>query len=137
MLNRRDLIAMAGAAIALSAADRASATPSPVGKADNAAIAAAAGSCATAAEACLRHCIAMLSSGNPSMSGCAKAVADLGPAARALAAIAPGGSTHVAALAAVVGQIAKDCKTECEKHLSMAPCKACAESCATLIAKIG
>jgi len=129
---------MAGAAAVLSVTDRVDAAPpASIGKGDNASIAAAANACAAAAEACLRHCLAMLSSGNTSMSGCAKAVADLGPAARALAAIAPGNSAHVGALAAVVEQFAKDCKAECDKHLTMAPCKACAESCATLISKIG
>jgi Cys-rich four helix bundle protein (predicted Tat secretion target) len=134
MMNRREMLTIAGAAAALVAA-RADAAP-PVAKVDTAALTTAANSCAAAAEACLRHCIAMLSSGNASMAGCAKAVADLGPAARALAEIAPGGSAHVAALASVVGQIAKDCKAECDKHLAMAPCKACSDSCGALIATI-
>lgn len=128
------MLTIAGAAAAL-ATTRADAAP-PVGKIDTAAITAAANHCAAAAEACLRHCLAMLSSGNTSMAACSKAVADLGPAARALAEIAPGGSAHVGALAAVVGQFAKDCKAECDKHAMMAPCKACGDSCAALIAAI-
>jgi Cys-rich four helix bundle protein (predicted Tat secretion target) len=135
MMNRREMLTIAAAAAALASDKRADAAPPPA-KTDDAAIAAAANNCAAAAEGCLRHCITMLSSGNTSMAACAKAVTDMGPAARALAAIAAGGSAHVGALAAVVAQIAKDCKAECDKHPAMAPCKACADSCGALIASI-
>ena len=134
-MNRRDMIVGAGLAIAATAvtarADKPK-TGSPV----PANLPMAATTCIRVAQACLRHCLAMLATGNPSMGGCAKAVADLIPAVEALAAIAAGGSRHVAPLARVVAEIAKDCKAECDKHVAMAPCKACADSCGELIAEI-
>jgi len=135
-MKRRDLLV--GAGLALAATSRALAdktkpvAPSPI----PGGLAVAANNCSRIAQACLRHCLAMLATGNGSMGGCAKAVSDLIPAVDALAAIAAGGSRHVATLAKVVGEIAQDCKAECDKHPTMAPCKACADSCAALIGEI-
>jgi len=132
-MNRRELLIGAGLAVAATTtrafADKTKPAPASGG------LAAAAAHCEQAAQACLRHCLAMLPS-DASMQGCAKTVADLLPAVSALAAIAAGSSRHVAPLAKVVGEIAKDCKAECDKHASMPPCKACADSCAALLAEI-
>ena len=134
-MKRRDLIVGAGMALAAVAATRADAAPPAKAAPTN--LVAAATNCTRASQACLRHCLDMLAAGTVAMAACAKSVADLIPASEALAAIAAGRGTHTAALATVVGQIAKDCKTECDKHLAMGPCKACSESCAALIAAIG
>jgi Cys-rich four helix bundle protein (predicted Tat secretion target) len=136
-MNRRELIAGAGLAlVAVATAHADKPAPKPAAPAAPGGLAVAAANCTRVAQACLRHCLAMLATGNPSMAGCAKAVADLIPSVEALGAIVPGGSRHVAALAKVVGEIAKDCKAECDKHTTMAPCKECADSCAALIAEI-
>ncbi|MEO6953428.1 MAG: four-helix bundle copper-binding protein [Polyangia bacterium] len=135
-MKRRDLLVGAGVVLAAVAANRAEAAPSAA-KPSSGSLVLAANSCVRASQACLRHCLDMLATGNVAMAACAKSVADLIPASEALAAIAAGSSRHTAALAAVVGQIARDCKAECDKHLAMGPCKACAESCAALIAEVG
>jgi Cys-rich four helix bundle protein (predicted Tat secretion target) len=132
-MNRREILVGAGLALVTSRAraDKpkpAAATPSP--------LVAAAMHCTQVGQACLRHCIAMLSGGETSMGACARAVADLVPAVQALADIAAGSSRHVAPLAKVVAEIAKDCKTECDKHPTMAPCKACGDACAALLGVI-
>jgi Cys-rich four helix bundle protein (predicted Tat secretion target) len=137
-MNRRDMLVGAGLALVATASSRALADkpkPAPVGGSSG--LTAAAAHCEQAAQACLRHCLQMLSAGDTSMAGCAKAVADLIPAVHALAAISAGSSRHVGPLAKVVGEIAKDCKAECDKHATMPPCKACGDSCAALLAEIG
>ena len=136
-MKRRELLigtGMALAAVASASADKAVAKSVP--SAPSGGLTVATASCVRVAQACLRHCLAMLSTGNPSMAGCAKAVADLIPAVEALGAIAAGGSRHVSPLAKVVAEIAKDCKAECDKHATMEPCKACGDSCAALLAEI-
>ncbi len=133
-MNRREMLVGAGLAIAAVATARADKPKAPA--APSAGLTVAAANCSRIAQACLRHCLAMLATGNGSMGGCAKAVADLIPAVDALAAIAAGGSRHVAPLAKLVAEIAKDCKAECDKHATMEPCKACADSCAALLAEI-
>lgn len=138
-MNRRDLIVGAGLTVATALSTRALADKpggaAPAGK-PTGELTLAATTCTRIAQACLRHCLAMLATGNGAMGGCAKAVADLIPAVEALAAIAAGGSRHVGPLAKVVGEIARDCKIECDKHPSMAACKACADSCAALLVEI-
>ncbi len=132
-MNRRQMLVGAGLALAASTAraDKPKSPTTPTGG-----LAVSATNCSRIAQACLRHCLAMLATGNPSMGGCAKAVADLIPAVDALAAIAAGGSRHVGPLGKVVAEITKDCKAECDKHPTMEACKACAESCAALLAEL-
>ena len=134
-MKRRDLLVGAGLALATAAVTRAEAAP-PAAKSSSG-LTAAAESCVRASHACLRHCLDMLATGNATMAVCAKAVSDLIPTSHALTALAASGSPHTAALAAVVAQVAKACKVECDKHLAMGPCKACADSCAALIAEVG
>ena len=132
-MNRRQLLV---GALALGVASRAVAdSKKTVASSMGSGLAGAASHCEQAAQACLRHCLAMLAT-DSSMAACAKAVADLIPSVAALAALASGSSRHTAALARVVADVAKDCKTECDKHPGMAPCKACGDSCAALLAEI-
>src|SRR5688572_13717637 len=115
-MNRREMIVGTGVAVAAAVATRALAdkpAPKPVAPAAGG-LATAATNCSRLAQACLRHCLAMLATGNPSMGPCSKAVADLIPAVDALAALAAGSSKHLPAFAKVVGEIAKDCKAECD-----------------------
>ncbi len=135
-MKRRELLVGAGLALAAITQAKADKPVTKPAASAGGGLTVATAQCTRVAQACLRHCLAMLATGNPSMAGCAKAVADLIPAASALGAVAAGGSRHVAPLAKVVGEIAKDCKAECDKHPAMAPCKECGESCAALIAEI-
>ncbi len=138
-MNRRELLIGAGLALTATAralADKPTMSPAAAAAARLAGVAAAASHCVPVARACLNHCLEMFAGGNASMSGCARAVMDLAPAVEALAAIASTPSRHAAPLAKVVAEIAKDCKAECDKHLAMGPCKACADSCAALLAEI-
>ena len=135
-MKRRDLLIGAGLALATASKALAEKIKPVAPAAIPGGLAVAASNCSRIGQACLRHCLAMLATGNGSMGGCAKAVSDLIPAVDALAAIAAGGSRHVGALAKLVGEIAADCKAECDKHPMMGPCKACADSCAALIGEI-
>jgi Cys-rich four helix bundle protein (predicted Tat secretion target) len=130
-MNRREMLL--GTALALVATKANADAPKANGPAKMD-LANAASRCAAAASACLSHCLSMFASGDSSMSACARAVSDLGPTTQALAILAADGSRYTTALANLVADIAKDCKAECDKHAAMPPCKACADSCAALLA---
>jgi Cys-rich four helix bundle protein (predicted Tat secretion target) len=101
----------------------------------DAGLAHAAHHCMAAGEACISHCIGMLSSGDTSMAGCMKAVHDMKAVMEGLAAAASSGSKHLPALAKVAAEFCKDCEAECRKHEGMhAVCKDCAEACAKTVA---
>lgn len=100
------------------------------------AIQAAAAECVQRGEACLAHCIALLSDGKTEMAGCAKSVSDMLAATRALLSMAAAGSKHLKAQAKVASDAAKDCEAECKKHGEHAVCKACGECCARLVAEV-
>jgi len=89
-----------------------------------------AGDCVRTGEACLAHCIDMLSSGDNEMAGCAKSVSQLIPLCSALQSLATQNSAYTANLAKVAMQACKECQKECEKFPQHAVCKACAEACA-------
>jgi Cys-rich four helix bundle protein (predicted Tat secretion target) len=149
-MTRRELIGFAGAATVVLAADQAlaqqkkdakkpAATDNPHAHhamGDNA-LTAAASECVQRGEACLAHCISMLSDGKTEMAACAKSVADMLASSRALLSLAAAGSKHAKAQAKVAAEIARDCEAECKKHSEHPTCKACAECCARLIAEAG
>lgn len=132
-MNRREMIigTIAGG-VALAATARAEKPTAAPG----AGLLPAATRCEQAARACLQHCITMLSSGNTSLGPCARSVADLLPVVNALSALAANGSKHLAGFGKATGEIVRDCKAECDKHLTMAPCKACADACGALLAEL-
>lgn len=91
--------------------------------------------CVEAGELCLEHCLAMFRAGDTSLGECASAVADMLPVCQGLARLAASGSKRLAAYAAACQQICEDCEAACRKHEAHhAPCKACAEACAKVIA---
>jgi Cys-rich four helix bundle protein (predicted Tat secretion target) len=150
-MTRRDLLGIASAATVALAADRALAQkkdakkPTPPTATDNPhahhqmgadALQGAAAECIQRGEACLAHCIALLSEGKTEMAGCAKSVRDMLAAARALLSMASAGSKHLKAQAKVTADVARDCEAECKKHPEHAVCKACGECCARLVAEI-
>lgn len=98
-------------------------------------LAEAAHACMAKGDACIAHCIGMLSSNDTSMAGCMKAVHDMRAVMEGLAAAASSGSKHLPALAKVAAEFCKDCEAECRKHEAKhAVCKACADACAKTIA---
>lgn len=91
--------------------------------------------CLAKGEACIAHCIAMLTSGDTSMSGCMKTVHDMHAVMIGLAAAAASGNRNLPALARVAMEFCKDCEAECRKHADKhAVCKDCADACARTIA---
>jgi Cys-rich four helix bundle protein (predicted Tat secretion target) len=93
--------------------------------------------CVEAGEVCLEHCLAAFRSGDTTLGECATAVADMLPVCQALARLAASGSKRLPAYAAVCIQVCEDCEAACRKHEAHhAPCKACAEACARVIAAL-
>jgi Cys-rich four helix bundle protein (predicted Tat secretion target) len=91
--------------------------------------------CSKKGNACIFHCLHLLSSGDASMAGCASAVNDMVAVTDALAKVASHGGKHVAAVARLAIDVCKDCEAECRKHAEHhAVCKDCADSCQRTIA---
>jgi Cys-rich four helix bundle protein (predicted Tat secretion target) len=98
-------------------------------------LAAAAQACLAKGEACLAHCIALLSAGDTSIAGCAAAVFDMHAVMSGLAAVAVSGGKRLAELSRVAADFCKDCEVECRRHEGHhAPCRECAEACARTVA---
>jgi Cys-rich four helix bundle protein (predicted Tat secretion target) len=95
----------------------------------------AAHGCLTKGDACIAHCLLMLSSGDTSMAECAKAVRDMHAIMQGLAAAAASGNKHLPATAKLAMEYCKDCEIACRKHADKhTACKECAEACAKTIA---
>jgi Cys-rich four helix bundle protein (predicted Tat secretion target) len=87
--------------------------------------------CINTGEACTAHCLDLLGQGDKDLAACAKTVRDTVASCTALRQLAAANSPHVGKLAAVVGDICKDCETECRKHEAKhRVCHDCAEACA-------
>jgi len=103
--------------------------------AGDAGLAEVASACQGKAQLCLAHCIAMLSAGDTTMSGCAAAVHDMHAVMVGLAAAAASGSKRLKDLARVAMDFCKDCEAECRKHADKhLVCKECMEACQRTIA---
>lgn len=87
--------------------------------------------CISAGDACMRHCLGMLSMKDTSMAGCTNAAYQMMTACGALRTLAAVNSPYVPALAKVIAQVCTDCQKECEKFPDVAECKACGDSCKT------
>jgi Cys-rich four helix bundle protein (predicted Tat secretion target) len=86
--------------------------------------------CVSTGDACIAHCLLLLGEGEKEMAACAKTVQDVIASCTALRELAAANSPHVGKLAAVVGDICKDCETECRKHEKKhSVCHECAEAC--------
>jgi len=87
--------------------------------------------CVNSGETCIAHCLTLLGEGEKDLAGCAETVQDIIASCAALRQLAAANSPHVARLASVVGEICKDCETECRKHEKKhRVCHDCAEACA-------
>ena len=90
----------------------------------------AAGHCVSAGQACLAHCIDLLSRGDTSMKDCAAAANQMLALCGALQNLAAQRSPLTPALAKVCAEACKQCAAACKKHAAHhAECKACYESC--------
>src|SRR5262245_10093118 len=99
------------------------------GEKDFSALAASAEKCVGTGEACLEHCISMLSRGDTSMAGCAKSVREMMLICGPLAKAARQGSKRTAALAKLAIDACNECIEDCKKHSKHAVCKACLAAC--------
>jgi Cys-rich four helix bundle protein (predicted Tat secretion target) len=91
----------------------------------------AARQCVSSSDACLSHCLQLLTQGDTSLAACAKSVYQMSAICEALARLASANSEHLAEFAKVAHAMCLDCEKECRKHENEhATCKACADSCA-------
>jgi Cys-rich four helix bundle protein (predicted Tat secretion target) len=87
--------------------------------------------CVHIGEECLNHCLTMLSTGDKELGECSKSVNQLLATCDALMKLAAQESVYTPKMAALAGQVCKDCEAECRKHEKKhGLCKACADSCA-------
>lgn len=144
-MNRRDAMTTGAAFAAASLAAAACGTKNAVaqgaehhahahhGQADSP-VTAAAYDCVRAGDACLVHCIALLSQGDQSMAGCAASVRDMVAGMNALASISAGGGKRVGEISKSLAKLCEDCAVECQKHAQHPPCRNCLEACQRLVA---
>ena len=91
--------------------------------------------CVKKGEACIAHCLALLSTGDTTMAECAAAAHDMVAAAQALAVIGSSGSKHIAAAARLALEACTDCEAACRQHADKhVICRECADSCARTVA---
>jgi Cys-rich four helix bundle protein (predicted Tat secretion target) len=101
----------------------------------NAELAEAAGECIKKGEACLAHCIDLLSQGDKEMVDCAHTVNEMRSVMHALHTLANTGSKHLGEFAKVAMKFCADCEAACRKHAGMhAVCKDCADACLKTVA---
>jgi Cys-rich four helix bundle protein (predicted Tat secretion target) len=134
-MERRELLKAVGmvSAVAMVNTGHADADPHEHHHAGpgNAALVDAAFGCVKAGDACLDHCLQVLSTGDKSMSECARSVSELVAVCGALGKLAAANSALLPKYAAVVRMSCDNCEKECRKHEDKhATCKACADACA-------
>ena len=140
-MHRREFVATMGTAAAVLSASKAFGAPSnkapapapseSMHPAKYKALEDATSHCVSKGDACMRHCLGMLSMKDASMAGCTNAAYQMMAACGALRTLAAVNSPHVPALAKVIAQVCVDCQKECEKFPDVAECKACGDSCKT------
>jgi Cys-rich four helix bundle protein (predicted Tat secretion target) len=136
-MNRRDLIAISTALMAVST--RALAQASHADHHDLAAsspLSDAASNCVKAGLVCMDHCFQSFASGDTSLAACAREVDQMLSTCGTLAKLASVKSSYLPAMAKVALGVCQDCEAECRKHEDKhAACKACAEACAACAAE--
>ncbi len=102
---------------------------------ESAAFATELAACVQVGEACLSHCLRLLSGGDASLGPCATTVREMLAVCRAVETLALANSAHLAQAAALCATVCEDCRVECAKHAGHhAECKACADACERTIA---
>lgn len=132
-MNRRSILGAAlGGASLVMAMDKAFAEEHQhMHAASHAGLSEAARHCVSSSEACMSHCLQLLTQGDTSLAACAKSVYQMSAICEALARLASANSEHLAGFAKVAHAMCLDCEKECRKHENdHATCKACADSCA-------
>ncbi len=82
-------------------------------------------------QACLQHCIELMSQGDKELGNCAMVVNDMIAACVAIEQLANYNSPHLAKMAKVAMDICQDCEKECRKFEKQhEACKVSADSCA-------
>ncbi|MBF8740661.1 four-helix bundle copper-binding protein [Pseudomonas guariconensis] len=90
--------------------------------------------CLKTGEACLAHCITLLSQGDKEMAACAQSVSELLATCDALMKLAAQKSKFTPVMAKVTAEVCTSCEKQCRKYEEMqAECKACADSCAACV----
>lgn len=111
---------------------KASKTPEHQGR--HAELVATARACIARGEACMRHCIALLSRGDTSLVDCLKTVTAMLPICQALERYAIIDARHLRELVRLCMTVNSECEVECRKHADHHDaCKACADACAACI----
>ena len=86
--------------------------------------------CVGLGEACVAHCIKVLSTGDNSLADCLTSVNAMLPMCAALARFAASDAKRLKDLARVCIDVCDDCAKECEKHAAEhEECKLCGEAC--------
>lgn len=136
MLNRRNLLAGAGAVLAAASAGKAFAADDNQGghgmvhSKKYQAVTDSALHCVMMGQACLEHCLAMFKSGDTSLAECARQVLQLSSMCQTLAQFASLESAHLANMAKLCIEVGDACEKECRKHADKhMDCKNCADSC--------
>ncbi len=131
-MERRELITVAAAAVALGSASQAlaqGAGGASMHPPKYKALEESSSRCVATGNDCLRHCLGMLAMKDVSMAACTDSAYQLVAACTALQSLAAVNSSHLPAFAKAVGEICTACQTECEKFPAIAECKACGDAC--------
>lgn len=93
--------------------------------------------CVGLGEACVEHCIRVMSTGDTSLTDCLIAVNAMLPLCATLARYAASDAKRLKELAGVCIDVCDDCAVECEKHADHhEECKVCGEACRDLITSL-
>ena len=157
-VSRRTAVALGGAALAGAAGLLASKTPARAGADPHAghdhhhdhhghgahdahgrdsqhqALIDAALRCVSAGEACVPHCVDLVSKGDSSLAECLEHVLVMVPMCTAVSRAAGSDATRLKEIARLCGDICADCEVVCRKHAEHhAVCKASADACADFV----
>lgn len=90
--------------------------------------------CIQKGQACVRHCLNLLSQGDKEMAACAISVNQMLATCDALEKLASFESKHLAKMAKLTMDVCKECEDECRKHANKHfECKECADACAVCL----
>lgn len=90
--------------------------------------------CMARGEACLNHCIALMSTGDTSLKDCIRTVSVMLPMCGALLRVAGLDAARLKDVAKVCIDVCDDCVKACKPHIEHhALCKACSDSCTECI----
>jgi Cys-rich four helix bundle protein (predicted Tat secretion target) len=92
--------------------------------------------CTETGNACVAHCYILLGEGDKKMAECAQSVHLMLAMCNAVGVHAASESKYLKEIVATCKNICEDCEDACRKHEDEhAECKACAESCADMVAE--